>query len=136
MQNKRAEIKAWLARTGRSYQNLADEMQVSLFTVNGWLSKNNIPKAKLERIEAMMKADTEPERGKAAHSKVSAEDFKTFPVLLANEDYERCLHAADAAGLSVSDWAADICAAEAAEFIKKEQQADVAATQSRATATV
>lgn len=116
MQNKRAEIKAWLARTGRSYQNLADEMQVSLFTVNGWLSKNNIPKAKLERIEALMKADTEPERGK-----VSADELKAFPVLMAEADYERCLHAADAQRLSVSDWAADVLAAEAAAFIKKEQ---------------
>lgn len=118
MQNKRAEIKAWLARTGRSYQNLADEMQVSLFTVNGWLSKNNIPKAKLERIEALMKADTEPERGK-----VSADELKAFPVLMAEADYERCLHAADAQRLSVSDWAADVLAAEAAAFIKKEQAA-------------
>ena len=116
MQNKRAEIKAWLARTGRSYQNLADEMQVSLFTVNGWLSKNNIPKAKLERIEALMKADTEPERGK-----VSADELKAFPVLMAEADYERCLHAADAQRLSVSDWAADVLAAEAAAFVKKEQ---------------
>lgn len=118
MKNKRAEIKAWLARTGRSYQNLADEMQVSLFTVNGWLSKNNIPKAKLERIEALMKADTEPERGK-----VSADELKAFPVLMAEADYERCLHAADAQRLSVSDWAADVLAAEAAAFIKKEQAA-------------
>lgn len=118
MQNKRAEIKAWLARTGRNYQNLADEMQVSLFTVNGWLSKNNIPKAKLERIEDLMKADTEPERGK-----VSADELKAFPVLMAEADYERCLHAADAQRLSVSDWAADVLAAEAAAFIKKEQAA-------------
>lgn len=124
MQNKRAQIKAWLARTGRSYQNLADQMKVSLFTVNGWMSKNNIPQTQLERLDALMAAD----EASPAHVKVQAraEDFKTFPVLLTAEDYALCAAAAAAQGLSVSDWAADVCADSAAAFAKTEQEAAAA----------
>lgn len=111
METKRAEIKAWLARTGRSYQYLADELEVSLFSVNGWMSKNNIPKAKLTRIEQLMAEDAV----QPAH-KPALEDFKAFPIMLTKEDYKRCENAAQGSNQSLADWAADILAKAAEEY--------------------
>ncbi|MGN0829324.1 MAG: helix-turn-helix domain-containing protein [Akkermansia sp.] len=116
---KYEEIKAWLKKSGMSRKQFGGLVGVSVSTVNNWLAGVfPIPEKKMPLILAVIERE---EKAAQAGGCVRADELKAFPVLMAEADYERCLHAADAQRLSVSDWAADVLAAEAAAFIKKEQ---------------
>lgn len=123
------EIKAWLKANRIRRDEFAERLGVAKGTVDIWLSGGReINEVKMKAIELLMEGGALATPA-PAHTKVSAEDFKAFPVLLTDEDYELCLRAADARGLTVSDWAADVCAEEAAAFLKKEEAARKAAAE-------
>ena len=111
------EIKAWLKKNGVSRQDFGAQIGVSKSTVDNWLAGVfRIPDKKMALIEQYIER-------KAPRTTISADDFRTFPVLISAEDYALCEQAASASELSVSDWAAEILTAEAITFAQKEAAA-------------
>lgn len=118
----RYKIKAWLKANRIKRNELAERLGVSKGTVDNWLAgADPIPARKMQAIDIIMREGTNPTTSPART--ISADDFRTFPVLMSAEDYALCEQAAIASELSVSDWAAEILTAEAITFAQKEAAA-------------
>lgn len=116
------EIKAWLKANRIQRKEFAERLGVAKGTVDIWLSgAREINDTKMRAIDIIMREGTNPTTSPART--ISADDFRTFPVLMSAEDYALCEQAASASELSVSDWAAEILTAEAITFAQKEAAA-------------
>lgn len=101
----RDEIKAWLKKTGRTRTWLADELMVTINTVNGWMSNRDIPAAKLDRIRELMGVVATPQVSEsAARAARDAGLIRSVSVTFIADEYELILEAARDSGKTVEEY--------------------------------
>lgn len=101
----RDEIKAWLKKTGRTRTWLADELMVTINTVNGWMSNRDIPAAKLDRIRELMGVIATPQVSEsAARAARDAGLIRAVSVAFVADEYELVMEAARDSGKTVEEY--------------------------------
>lgn len=92
IEEQRTLIRTWLIQSGMTRQQLAQQLDVSLASINNWLSCTNIPEKRWNAIMKLFEQKEEPVRDRIVGTS------------LTKEEMERLEEAAKKIGLSVNDF--------------------------------
>lgn len=98
LEQKRAQLKAWMALKKMSRAELATELGMSVASINGWFSNVNIPERKWEVIRRLFERDEPPAAMLPAEHQI-----KVIATIFSAEDAELIKAAADKLGISAEE---------------------------------